>query len=67
MLQKKKKYEEKNEGIHMWATVDGKPTSTTGNHAPPFHLASCRHLRYMRMSRPPITPLGITWQSPYNI
>ena len=31
MLQKKKKYEEKNEGAHMWATVQSrrKPALTT--------------------------------------
>ena len=36
---------------------DGKPAPTTGIPTPPFHLASCRHLRYMRMFRAPITTI----------
>ena len=50
MLQKKKKYEEKNEGAHMWATVQSRRKTRLHHRQPatPFHLASCRHL--------PITP-----------
>ena len=59
MLQKKKKYEEKNEGAHMWATVQSRRKTRLHHRqpTPPFHLASCRHLRYMRMFRAPITTI----------
>ena len=70
MLPKKKEiWRKKRRRPHVGNCAESteKPASTTGIPTPPFHQASCRHLRYMRMFRAPITPPGITWQSPFNI